>query len=83
MTAHFLQTTQNNQTCLTHISNLCSLKMIATYLINSPLRIPSANPPIELNGIHISPAILQRAMDKLKTYSAAGLDSLPPIFYTL
>ena len=44
-------------------------------------RLPSANPPIELNDIHISPAILQRAMDKLKTNSAAGPDSLPPIFY--
>ena len=72
--------TQTKLTYSTHISNLCSLKMMATSLI-SPPRLPSAYPPIELNDIHISLAVLQRAMDKLKTNSAAGPDLLPPIFY--
>ena len=47
-----------------------------------PSRLPITTPTTEINDIHISPAVLQRAMEKLKTYSAAGPDLLPPMFYS-
>ena len=46
-----------------------------------PSRLPSAIPPIEISDIHISPSNLLRVMKNLKTNSAAGPDSLPPIFF--
>ena len=46
------------------------------YLPTFPSRLPITTPTTEINDIHISPAVLQSAMKKLKTNSAAGSDLL-------